>query len=63
MAKRILLKNGNIVIVQSERYAYNKCLFTYTIYQKDGSWQHSEHDIFTMGYYQSVEEYINNNFQ
>lgn len=61
MQTKIVLKNGNIVIVNSIRYAYNKCIFIYTLYQKNGFWKHVEHDNFTVGYYNSVEEYINNN--
>ncbi len=57
----IKLKNGNFVIVESIRYSYNRCIFTYTMYQKDGLWQHSEHDYFDITYYNSVEDYINSN--
>lgn len=56
------LKNGNIVIINSLRYTYNKCIFSYTIFQKDGNWKHTDIDSYTIGYYESIEEYINNNF-
>lgn len=59
--KKIELRNGNFVIVESIRYAYDKCIFTYSVYQKDGYWKQSEQDNFSIGYYDSVEEYIINN--
>ena len=58
---RIQLDNGDIVIIKSIRYAYDKCIFSYTTYQKNGLWQYSGHDNFSIKYYHSVEDYVNNN--
>ena len=58
----LTLTNGNLVSVQSIRYAFNKCIFTFTIYQKDGYWKSEISEYFSLGYYDSVEDYILNNY-
>ena len=58
----ITLKSENICLIKSVRYADNKCIFTFTIQQKDGNWLDCITESFTQGYYNSVEEYINVNY-
>ncbi len=58
----LTLTNGNIVSIKSIRYAYNKCIFTFTIYQKDGFWMSEMSENFTIGIYDSVKDYIINNY-
>ena len=58
----LTLTNGNFVSVQSIRYAFNKCIFTFTIYQKDGYWITEMSESFSLEYYDSVEDYILNNY-
>lgn len=58
----IILNNGNFVVVNSQRFCYNKCIFTFTIYQKDGHWKDEKKESFTIGYYNSIEDFILNNY-
>jgi len=58
----LTLTNGNIVSIESIRYAFNKCIFTFTIYQKDGFWKSEMVENFSIGYYDSVQDYILSNY-
>jgi hypothetical protein len=58
----ITLKNGNYAVINSVCYTFNKCVFTFTIYQKNGFWASNFTEYFTTGYYNSVNEYIESNF-
>ena len=58
----LTLTNGNIVSIESIRYASNKCIFTFTIYQKDGFWKSEMSENFTIGIYDSIKDYIVNNY-
>jgi hypothetical protein len=60
--KKITLSNKNIVVINSLRYASNKCIFTYSIYQINGNWKYTFCDNFNMDYYESVEDYILSNY-
>lgn len=60
--KTITLKNGNIAIINSIRYAHNKCIFTFCIYQKDGNWLHTDTSNYSIGYYETVEDYLITNY-
>jgi hypothetical protein len=58
--KTLVLNNGNLLSINSIRYAYDKCIFTYTIWQRSGYWKADLTDSYTMGYYDSVEDFLNN---
>ena len=58
----LILTNGNFARVKSIRYAFNKCIFTFTIYQKNGYWKSEMSENFSLGYYDSVKDYILNNY-
>ena len=60
--KAIILSNGNYAKVNSKRYVYNKCIFSFTIYQKDRFWFESITESFSNGYYDSVENFIKTNY-
>ena len=62
MKQIIELKNGNLAIVQSIRYVFNKCIFTFKIMQINGNWCSEHTESFTVGYYESVKEYIYQNY-
>lgn len=60
--EKLILKNGNIAQIDSIRFAYNKCIFEFTIYQKNGFWEEKISDSFSIGYYNSIQEFILNNY-
>ena len=56
------LDNGKYAVINSARYTFNKCIFTFTIYQANGLWFQKYTEYYTIGYYNSVCEYITSNF-
>lgn len=54
----ITLDNGNYVKVSSIRNAFERCFITYTVYQKDGYWREDFTENFSLGYYDSIRDYI-----
>ena len=60
--KLITLKNGNIALINSIRYAHNKCIFTFSIYEKYGNWLSIDSSNYSIGYYESVEDYLMSNY-
>ena len=58
----IILSNGNYAKVNLKRYVYNKCIFSFTIYQKDGLWFDSITESFSNVYYDSIENFIKINY-
>jgi hypothetical protein len=60
--RNLTLTNGNIAVIESIRYTFNECIFTFAIVQKDGFWKSHHLENYTIGYYNSVEDYILNNY-
>ena len=58
----IILSNGNYAKVNSKRYVYNKCIFSFTIYQKDGLWVEKIIETFSTDYYSSIKSFIKANY-
>jgi hypothetical protein len=58
----LTLTNGNIAVIESTRYAFGKCIFTFQIVQKDGFWKSHHSESFSLDYYNSVEDYILSNY-
>lgn len=60
--KILILTNGNTAIIESIRYAFNKCIFTFSIFSAQGYWVENFTEYFSIGYYNSVEDYIQSNY-
>ena len=60
--KLLELSNGNLVIINNERYAYNKCFITFKIMQKNGNWISEHTENYSIDYYNSPTNFILSNF-
>ena len=60
--ENIILENGNIAVVKSVRYAFDKCIFSFIVLQPNGYWISEHSETFSLGYYNSVTDFILSNY-